>query len=174
MADLVLNILSLGTKPLYENQWRFHNLIADFRSKLARLEETPLAEADIESFYNALNTFDFRFVFFSDYYKKYIANLNRFKPEQVHGNMDVTFLLLAIAEDKWKPTAPFPVFSYHLKYKFPLASRVFISRQKSQNRKKINTPEQIAKHTSKFDPSKKWTRVPLQKERCEPGCGCGK
>ena len=173
MADL-LNILSLGTKPLHEKQWRFHNLIADFRNKLAKRGESPLTESDIDLFYDELNNFNFNFVFFSDYYKKYIANLNRFRPKPIHGNIDVTFLLIAIAEDKWKPTEPSAVFSYHLKYKYKLTSRFFISHQKNQNRKKINSPDMISKHTSKFDSSKKWTRVPIKKDQCQPGCGCGK
>ena len=164
MADLVLNILSLGTKPLYEKQCRFHNLIADFRNKLARRGEHQLTEADIDSFYNEVNNFDFNFVFFSDYYKKYIAVLNRFKPKPLHGNIDVTFLLIAIAEDTWKPTKPLAVFTYHLKYKYKLTSKFFISHQKNQNFRKINSPNMISKHSSKFDSSKKWTRVPIRKD----------
>lgn len=36
MIDFVLNILSLGLKPLYERHLRFHQIIADFRIKLPR------------------------------------------------------------------------------------------------------------------------------------------
>ena len=174
MADLLLNILSLGTKPLYEKQFRFHDTISEFRNKLSRLEEVSLTEADIDAFYNKLDTFDFSFVFFSEYYKKYIANLNRFRPQPLNGNIDLTFLIIAIAEDKWKPTEPFPIFTYHLKYRNKLTSKFFISHQKKQNHKKLNTPDSIFDQKSKFDSSKKWTRVPIGQDKCTPGCGCSK
>lgn len=36
MLDLVLNILTIGLKPLYEKNISYYNLIADFRKKLPR------------------------------------------------------------------------------------------------------------------------------------------
>lgn len=36
MIDLILNILSLGLKPLYEKHLQFHQIIKDFRNKLPR------------------------------------------------------------------------------------------------------------------------------------------
>ena len=36
MIDLVLNIISLGLKPLYERHLMFHQIITDFRNKLPR------------------------------------------------------------------------------------------------------------------------------------------
>ena len=174
MTDILLNILSLGTKPLYERQLRFHNTITEFRNKLSRLEEVSLTEVDIDTFYNKLNNFDFSFIFFSEYYQKYIANLNRFKPQAKDENIDLTFLMIALAEDKWKPTKPFPIFFYHLRYKYKLTSRFFLSHQKKKNRKKLNPPELIDKQKSKFKSSQNWTRVPLGKSECKPGCGCSK
>lgn len=174
MTNLALNILSLGTKPLYEKQMKFHSIITEFRNKLSRLEEISLTVADIDEFYNKLNNFDFSFVLNAEYYRKYIDNLNRFKPNTEDKNPDLTFLLIALAEDKWKPTKPFPVFSYHLRYKNKLTSKFFISRQKKQNLKKLNTPDVLEKEKSKFDSSKKWTRVPVSRNKCEPDCGCSK
>ncbi len=174
MTDLVLNILSLGTKPLYEKQMRFHYIITEFRSKLSRIEEGSLTIADIDEFYTDLDNFDFSFVLFTEYYQKYIGNLNRFKPNTEDENPDVTFLLIAIAEDPWKPTDLFGVFMYHIRYKYKLTSRFFIARQKKHNLKKLNTPEVTIKEESKFDSSKKWTRIPLRQDQCKPGCGCSK
>ena len=174
MTDLLLNILSLGTKPLYERQLRFHDIITEFRNKLSRLVEVSLTEADIDAFYSELNNFDFRFTLFTEYYQRYIANLNRFKPESRDENLDLTFLMIAIAEDKWKPTKPLAILSYHIRYKYKLTSRFFISHQKNQNRKKLNPPELIDKQKSKFKSSQNWTRVPLGKNECKPGCGCSK
>lgn len=36
MIDFVLNVLSLGLKPLYEKNLQFHQIITDFRNKLPR------------------------------------------------------------------------------------------------------------------------------------------
>ena len=165
MTDALLNILSLGTKPLYEKQLRFHTIITEFRNRLSRLEEVSLTEADIDTFYNVLNNFDFSFILFKNYYKKYIANLNRFKPELLDGNIDLTFLIIAIAEDKWKPTAPIPIFLYHIRYKYKLTSKFFISHQKKQNRKKLDAPGVLAKQNAKTKPSQKWTRVPISRNQ---------
>ena len=165
MTDLLLNILSLGTKPLYEKQRKFHETIVDFRNKLAQLKEVPLTAEEIELFYEKLNKFDFSFVFFSDYYKKYIANLNRFKPKSINGPMDLTFLMIAIAEDKWKPTKPYDILVYNLKYKNRLTSKLFLSQQKKHNLKKLNSPEAKAKMNAKPESSNEWTRVPLPRDR---------
>ena len=165
MTDLVVNILSLGIKPLYERQLRFHKIISEFRNKLSRLQDGDLTVADIDKFYNDLNNFDFRFVLFAEYYKKYVANLNRFKPNIEEENPDVTFLLIAIAEDKWKPTEFSPLFLYHLRYKFSLTSRFFISHQKKQNRKKLDVPGVLAKQNGKINSSQKWTRVPIRNSK---------
>ncbi|WP_026450240.1 hypothetical protein [Aequorivita capsosiphonis] len=150
----------------------FHKTISEFRDKLSKLHEGGLSLADVEKFYNDINSFDFRFVLFAEYYRKYIENLNRFKPNTEDENPDVTFLLIAIKEDKWKPTRPTDVFLYHIRYKYKLTSKFFISRQKKQNRKKLDATEELEKQKSKFDPSKKWTRVPTRQNKCKPGCGC--
>lgn len=165
MTDSILNILTLGIRPLYKRQGRFHRLISDFRNKLSRLEEGVLTKDDIETFYSDLNTFDFRFILFADYYQRYIENLNRFKPRVEDENPDITFLLIAIAEDKWKPTEPVPVFVYHLRYKFKPTSRFFISHQKKQNRKKLDAPGAMDKRDGKPKSSKEWTRVPLPRDQ---------
>lgn len=172
MSNILLNILSLGTKPLYEKQVRFHDVISEFRYKLEKIEEVNLTVYDIEEFYSKLDNFDFSFVLFSEYYRKYIANLNRFKPQIENVNPDLTFLLIAIAEDKWKPTKPLDIFKYNVRYRYKLSSSFFISRQKKQNHKKLNVPEVSAEKESKFDSTKKWTRIPLRKDQCKPGCGC--
>ena len=165
MTDLLLNILSLGTKPLYEKQMEFHKTIVEFRERLARLKEVSLTESEIDAFYEKLNKFNFSFVLFSSHYKKYVANLNRFKPQSIDGNIDLTFLMIAIAEDKWKPTEPYEIFSYNLKYRNRLTSRFFLSQQKKQNLKNLNSPEAKAKFNAKPKSTKEWTRVPLPRDR---------
>jgi len=174
MTNLILDILSLGTKPLYEKQMRFHDTITEFRNKLARLEQVSLTVAGIDQFYNELNNFDFRFVLFSEHYQKYIDNLNRFKPRTDDKNPDLTFLIIALSEDKWKPTKPLDILNYNIRYKYKLSSGFFISRQKKQNHKKLNGTEEPAEHKSKFDSSKKWSRVPIKQDQCKPDCGCSK
>lgn len=152
----------------------FHKTISEFREKLSRRQEGNLTIDDVDKFYNEINSLNFRFSLFADYYRKYIENLNRFKPNTEEENPDVTFLLIAIAEDKWKPTQPIDVFFYHIRYKYTLTSKFFISRQKKQNRKKLDASGELTKKESKFDSSKKWTRVPIRGNECKPGCGCSK
>lgn len=171
MADILLNILSLGIKPLYEKQNRFHCTILEFRNRLSKLEEANLKLEDIGEFYKTIN--GLRFSLFRNYYKRYIKNLNRFKPVE-ENNFDVTFLKIAIAEDEWKPTKPLAIFKYHIKYKYKLTSGFFIFLQKKQNYKKLNPSVIEDKKPTKFNTSKKWTRVPLTKDACKPDCGCSK
>jgi|SRR5690554_3483133 len=144
MTNTVLNILTLGIKPLLEKQGRLHSIIVDFREKLSKRQEGKLSIEDVEDFYRKINNFDFSFVFFARYYRNYIENLNRFKPQTEEENPDITFLLIAIAEDKWKPTKPSEVFKHHIKYKYPLTSHFFISRQKKENQKKLNSPGHLS------------------------------
>ncbi|QAA82668.1 hypothetical protein EI546_13490 [Aequorivita sp. H23M31] len=158
-------------KSSHKNIRGFHGLISHFRSRLENLPESPLEVEDIDHFYDRINSL--RFSFFGNYYRKYIENLNRFRPSE-ENNFDVTFLKIAIAEDEWKPTKPYPVFIYHLKYRFKLTSFFFIKRQKKRNHKKLNPEIVIDKKTSKFDSEKKWTQVPLGDKKCQPGCGCSK
>ncbi len=174
MSITVLNILSLGTKPIYDRQLKFHKTIVDFRDRLSRLQEESLTVQDIESFYDAINNFDFKSTIFSEYFQKYIDNLNRFKPQELDGTIDLTFLKIAIGEDKWKPTDPQDVFLYHIKYKYKLTSKFFLSHKKKQNSKKLNAPDNILKVKPKKEQNQNWTRVPIGGEKCEPGCGCSK
>lgn len=149
----------------------FHNTITSFRIKLANLENVSLTTDDIDKFYDEINSLNFRFSMFEKYYQNYIDNINRFKPEE-DNNFDITFLKIAIAEDKWKPTEPLDIFNYHIRYKYKLTSKLFISREKRENLKKINKPDLLIKEGSKFDASKKWTRIPIRKDRCKSDCGC--
>lgn len=163
MANTVLNILSLGTKPLFDKQWRFHNLITEFRARFSNPSRAGLAVEDIKEFYKQLDNFDFKNGFFKNYYRDYIENLNRFRPKD--NNPDLTFIRIALTENKWKPTEPIPVFIHHLKYKTKFTSRFFISREKKENFKKLNTTKIITEETSKLDSDKKWTRIPIREER---------
>lgn len=173
MSDLKSKNNSREPNPLSGKQLRFHDIISHFRNRLSSLQEAPLTVADIEEFYTTINNRKFRFSLFGSYYKKYIENLNRFKPVE-ENNFDVTFLKIAIAEDKWKPTKPYPVFIYHLKYKFKLTSFFFIRNEKKQNHKKLNPSTIVDKKPTKFNSEKEWMRVPLGDKKCKPGCGCSK
>lgn len=163
MANLILNILSLGTKPLIEKQRKFHNLIVEFRHRFSNPQRASRALDDIKEFYEKLDNFDFNYVFFKDYYREYIENLNRFRPQD--NNPDLTFIRIALTENKWKPTEPLPIFVHHLKYKNRLTSGFFISREKKLNLKKIKDTKVITEASSKSESDKKWTRIPIREER---------
>lgn len=152
----------------------FHKIIIDYRNSLAKAEDLGQLGMDTEQFYQKINKLDFRFNFFSPYYRKYIANLNRFKPEAENSELNLSFLKIAIAEGKYKPTKPFPIFVHHLKYKFRFTSRFFISQQKKKNLKKLNPTVEFGKEKSKFDTSKNWTRIPIRQDKCKQDCGCSK
>lgn len=65
MLNFILNILSLGTKPLYDRHMKFDKLISEFRIKLANPEYQKKSTAsDIDQLYNELNSFNSHFVFF--------------------------------------------------------------------------------------------------------------
>lgn len=162
MKDLALNILSLGIRPFYKRHTRFHAVISDFRNKLA---SPNLSEAEIDEFYTELADFDSSFVLFPKYYRQYILNLNRWNPKAEDGEFDGKLLEVALAENKWKPTAPYPIFVHHLKYKYKITSKFFIAQQKRKNRKELNKPGAQFMQTEKAETSKAWTRVPLPKNR---------
>ena len=164
MTNSLLNILTLGIKPLLENQGRFHTTIIEFREKLSKRQERKLSVADIDDFFQKINNFNFSFMFFAEYYRKYIENLNRFKPDTEEQNPDITFLLIAIAEDKWKPTQPFHVLKHLIQYKYPLTSLLFISRQKKLNRKKIDASGLPADKNSEKISVENGYRVPLRNQ----------
>ena len=141
---------------------RFHSLISEFRDKLgSQQNELKITPADIDEFYNNLNNFDFRFILFPKYYKKYIDNLNRLKPEPEDKNPDFSLLRVALAENEWKPTTPFSIFVHHLKYDNKITSKPFIALQKRQNGKKLNVASKNIKEVEKPKNSEKWTRVPI-------------
>jgi len=165
MQDLILNILTLGLKPFYERQRSFHDLITDFRVKFSNPQRAGMVADDVHEFYEKLNNFNFSLVLFKDYYKNYIESFNQLKPNVVNDSLDLTFLRIALTENKWKPTKPYLVFKYHLRYKFWLTSKFFISRQKKQNFKKLNEVGAVGNEKTKKDSNKKWERVPINRDR---------
>jgi hypothetical protein len=142
----------------------FHTIISEFRTKLASPEtQSKITSTDIDQFYNKLN--GLKFLFFKKYYKKYIDNLNRLKPDPEDQNPDWTFLQIALAENEWKPTKPFAIFIHRLKYDYALTSKFFIAYEKKKNRKKLNAPVKAIKEETKPKAEKEWIRVPIPRSR---------
>lgn len=155
--DLLLNILTLGLKPLYEKHFLFFKIIDEFRNKLPRkqneakkmsqkdivndlaikevasimtvldlsTQKTSLTESDIDDFYNKLNNFNYNFIIFKNYYKKYVGNLNRFNPRAQDNNFHLAILKDLLIEKKSSPLRPIPILIYHLKYRYKLTSWIF-------------------------------------------------
>lgn len=165
MTDLVLNILTFGIRPLYKKQGAFNDLITEFRKRFANPGRYGLIEEDVDEFYKKLNNFNFSYVLFKGYYRDYIENLNRFMPEAEGDVPDLTFLRIALTENKWKPTKPWPVFLYHIRYRFPLTSKPIVSYQKMQYRKKLDAPGAIAERDGSKKSSQQWTRVPISRNQ---------
>ena len=151
----------------------FHTIISEFRNKVeSPPNEKELTKADIDEFYNRLNNFNFRFILFPKYYRKYITNLNRLKPQPEDSNTDLTLLRVALAPNEWKPTTPFAIFIHHLKYDNRITSKPFIAYQKKQNRKKLNVPAPKIEASEKPKSSEKWTRVPIPRHHPKKESDC--
>ena len=147
---------------------KFHTIISEFRNKLGSSEElNKTTTADIGEFYDTLNNFNFSFILFSKYHRKYIANLMRLKPDLEDSNPDLTLLRLALAENAWKPTTSFAIFIHHIKYENKITSKLFIAYQKKQNRKKLNAPAVKLIEVKNTKKSENWTRVPMPKHYSE-------
>lgn len=145
----------------------FHTIISEFRTKLANPEsQAKISPTDIDQFYNKLSKLNF--LFFKKYYRKYIANLNRLKPDPDDNNPDWTLLQLAMAESEYKPTKPFAIFIHRLKYDYALTSKPFVAYQKKQNLKKLNVPVNVVKEETKPKAEKEWVRVPMPRNRPRP------
>ncbi len=167
--EAILNILTLGLRPLYKKQYSFHHLIVRLRQVLEK-ENEVLAEVDL--LYNELENLNFHRILFPVYYRKYIEHLQRLRPEGEDLPLELALLKIAIAQDSLKPTKPFPVFLYHLMYRNRLTSRPYISYQKKQNRKRLDNLGTSGSKNSPGGPRKEWTRVPLPKKNCGTSCNC--
>lgn len=99
--------------------------------------KTNITEADIDLFYNKINNFDYRFMFFRSYYLESTKNFNRFNPKAQNGNFDLIVLQTVLKDDPRNPYKPFDVLIYHIKWKLKLTSPFFIWRTKKrfQNRR---------------------------------------
>lgn len=156
MLNQLLNILSLGIKPLYEKNLSYYKIIRDFREKLPRLQNaaTPIAEKDreklgipllmginvvnlstfktsiteseIDQFYNKLEYFDYSFILFPKYYKKITSNLKRFKPNAQDGDFNLFMVQQVLKDNPLKPLKPIPVLFHHLKWEIKWSSRIYI------------------------------------------------
>ena len=67
----------------------FHKIIVEYRNRLSKSEDLGQLRIETERFYQKINNLDFRFNLFSQYYRKYVANLNRFKPEAENSELNL-------------------------------------------------------------------------------------
>lgn len=88
-------------------------------------QKISLTEADIDVFYNKLNNFDYQYLLFKDYYREFIANLNRFDPKAKDKDFHLALMNDLLKETKYRPLRPFPILIYHLKYSYKLTSRIY-------------------------------------------------
>lgn len=155
MTEIILNILTLGIKPLYERNCRYYNIIREFREKLPRKQQdaTPLSEekrrklglnnlqriqvvdmstyntsiteAELDLFYNKLEYFDYTFMVFPNHFRKFTMNLMRFKPKAENKNFDLWMVQQVLKNHSSYPLKPIPVLMYHLKWKIKCTSRIY-------------------------------------------------
>lgn len=157
MLTSILNVLSLGLKPLYEKHLKYYKIIKEFRDQLPRPQnearklsedeksqnpvlsslqnftvvdlsthKMSINEADIDIFYNRLNNFDYSFMLFKTYYKKYTKNLNRFNPKAEHKDFDLFMVQQVLKDNPLKPLKPIDVLLHHLKWEIKFTSKIYI------------------------------------------------
>lgn len=157
MVNTILNIITIGLKPVYEKHLKYYKIIEEFRNKLPRSQneakglteeekskhpmlsdlkyinvldlsthKVSVSEADIDIFYNKLNNFDFRFMLFKDYYKKYTNNLNRFHPKAENKDFNLVMVQQVLKDNPIKPIKPLDVLIFQLKWKVMLTSKPYI------------------------------------------------
>lgn len=156
MINQFLNILSLGLKPLYERNLTYYKIVQNFREKLPRPQnaaltireeerkkiglpelkginvvdlatfKTSISESEIDQFYNKLEYFDYSFIIFPNYYKKFTSNLMRFKPNAQNGDFNLFMVQQVLKDNPLKPLLPIPVFIHHLKWEIKWTSKVYI------------------------------------------------
>ena len=154
MTNFLINIITLGLKPLYEKNIGYYKLIKDFRIKLPRLQnqarhitddeknmhfesvkyltvlnvssqKVNMSESDIDCFYNNLTDFDYRFVFFKNYYKNYTSNLNRFNPRVENSDFDLAVVQIILKDNPQYPLKPLNILMFHLKWKWKISAKIY-------------------------------------------------
>jgi hypothetical protein len=88
--------------------------------------KVSINEADIDNFYNQLNNFDYSFILFKKYYRKFTKNLNRFDPKATNKDFHLVMVQNIIRGDSLHPLKPFDVLLFHLKWEYKITSKVYI------------------------------------------------
>jgi hypothetical protein len=155
IINAILNIVTLGLKPVYEKHLEYkiieefrnklprpqneakafteeeknkHPVLSelkDFTVLDLATHKMSVSEADIDLFYNRLNNFDFRFMLFKDYYKKYTANLNRFHPKAENKDFNLVMIQQVLKNTSIKPIRPLDVLIFQLKWQIKLTSKPY-------------------------------------------------
>jgi hypothetical protein len=116
-------------KSLTEEEKSKHPVLSDLKYINVldlSTHKVTVSEADIDLFYNRLNNFDYRFMLFKDYYKKYTSNLNRFNPKAVNKDFNLVMVQLVLKDNSLKPIKPFDVLIFQLKWEVKLTSKIYI------------------------------------------------
>lgn len=100
-------------------------------------QKVSLNEADIDLFYNKLNSFDYRFMLFPKYYKSYTSNLNRFSPNAENKNFNLV-MVQQVLKGSIKPIRPLDVLIFNLKWEVAITSKMYLWFQKTFKRYKDN------------------------------------
>lgn len=101
-------------------------------------QKISLSDSDLDTFYNKLVNFDYRFVLFANYYRKYTKNLLRFHPKTNHNNFDLAVLQRVLQDDSEIHQTKFlGVLKYQLKWHVKPFSSVNIFFVKRREKKRI-------------------------------------
>lgn len=155
MYNILMNIFTLGLKPLYDKHLQYYLIVKEFSEKLPRsqnqarplsdekkrsllgnsgsyitaidlsTQKVSISESDLDVFYNKLNQFDYSFILFKKYYQSYTENLNRLQPKAENRDFGIAVVQFVL-NNPIKPLKPISVLLYHLKYKYTLTSKIYV------------------------------------------------
>jgi hypothetical protein len=114
----------LTEEEIKENPWLPNDFIHISVYDLSTLKP-DLSEQELDVFFNTVEEFDFRFMFFKNYYKKHRANILHLLPSTDQISIDWVVLQKVLQEDDIHPLKPNKVLIHHLKFEWKFTSSIY-------------------------------------------------
>jgi hypothetical protein len=112
-----------------------HNGLVNFNVYDLSTQKVNITEQELDIFFNQLKNFDFTFVLFKSYYNNHRNNILRFNPIGGVKSIEWIVLQMALTESESHPIELTRVFIYHIKYKFPMTSKLYLYLIKRRRKK---------------------------------------
>ncbi len=106
-----------------------HPFLGDFFKNITVLNSAThkisISESDLDQFYNKLNNFDYRYMFFKSYYLDNTREITIINSQAKNGNTAIILLQEVLKESELNPVKPFDVLFFHIKWKLKLTSPIY-------------------------------------------------